>query len=351
MCKFLASMSLYSPDIIGAPKRNPNLEMLLRPCAGDKTYYRVRLLNFNASNGSTRNDAHITRVVHTAWKLDQATGKKRPHRLVCSAYTPWVDVEGDKKSSCKVCAWQNQQWAIYNESGKTDKTAVANANSVKRVFEAIVPVYVVNDPNFEKNNGKMKVIIFNDKEEYKRLRSLIQHKLREVPVFNGKGAVDLLIHVATEDVPTSNGRIWKKTFIDQMVFSTKPRDYPAINEKTIDSFPFDDTYFVTPTKEDVDEFYNEFCALSNDDIPEADDIPVYDTPKTEAPKTTIPANTNAVDDDLPSDVDDIVDSASDDSLKSDPDEVGLEVEKTASANATQSVDDNEAKDILAELGF
>ena len=355
MCKFLSSLSKHSNDIIGSQKRNVNLEMFLKPCKDAKTYYRVRLLAFSSNSGRT--DPHITRIVHSAWTTDPATGKRRQMKLVCPAKTPWVDVEGDKNSSCKICAWENQQWAIYNESGKTDKNAVAKANSVRKSFEAIVPVYVVTDPNYERNMGKMKVIIFNDKKEYEHLRKLIEAKSREVRVFNGKDAVDLVLHVSSEPIQTKNGYTFNKTVIDKMVFSTNPHDIPAINEKTIDSFPFDETYYSSPLDEDIDEFYEKFCAISNDDIPDDDDIPVYkpETNKTSEQKASIPANDVKVDEDISdSDLDDIIDQPSkpvDDSLKTDPDDLGLDDVPASAPASSADKDAKDAGDILAELGL
>ena len=160
MCKFMYSLS-RSSEIIGAPKPSKNLEMFLKPCK-EGEFYRVRLLAFN-SKDMRRTDPHVTRMVHSAWTTDPNTGKKRLIKLPCSRLTPWVEVEGNRKSSCKICSYMNSQWTIWNESGKSDKTACANASKMKPKFEAIVPVYVVNDPNYDANNGKCKVIIFDDK--------------------------------------------------------------------------------------------------------------------------------------------------------------------------------------------
>ena len=161
MCKFINSLS-RSPEIIGIARPNKNLEMFLKPNK-EGEFYRVRLIGID-SKGGRRIDPQITRMVHSSWETDPTTGKKHLAKVVCSSKTPWVQVEGNKKTSCRICSYVDQQWAIYNESGKSDKTAIATASKLKPTFEAIVPVYVVNDPNYEKNNGKLKVIIFNDKD-------------------------------------------------------------------------------------------------------------------------------------------------------------------------------------------
>jgi len=347
-------------NIIGAPKKNTNLEMFLQPCKDEKTYYRVRLLAFGSKSG--RDDPHITRFVHSGWRKDPKTGNKRLVRVVCSAHTPWVETEGNKYSSCKICNYVNQQWSIYNESGKTDVTARMHAGSAGRKFEAIVPVYVRIDPNYEKNNGKFKVIIFNDKDKYMEFRKIIDNKLREVQVFNGGKAVDCLIHVARHEIPKKNGGTFYMNVIDKIKFSTEPKEIPAINSKSIESsFPFDDTYYVSSDEEEIEDFYNKFCAISNDDIPEDDDIPVYKSDMAPAAKTVkIPENTavqaskpeaTASNDISNDELNDIINEPADDSLQTDPDEEGLSApaeESKPEAEESSSASDD---DILKELGF
>ena len=230
-----------SPEIIGAPRPNKNLEMFLKPNK-EGEFYRVRLLAFNSKDGR-RVDPHVTRIIHSSWETDPTTGKKHLVKVVCPTKTPWIEVDGNKKTACKVCSYVNQQWAMYNESGKTDKNASMNASKLRSSYEAIVPVYVVNDPNYDKNNGKCKVIIFDDKERYLAFRKKIEAQLRVNKVFNGEQAVDCLLYVGTEDIPRANGTTFSKTVITNVKFSTKPKDLPAITSKLIDSFPFDETYF------------------------------------------------------------------------------------------------------------
>ena len=335
-----------SPEIIGAPRPNKNLEMFLKPNK-EGEFYRVRLLAFNSKDGR-RVDPHVTRIVHSAWETDPTTGKKHLTKIVCPAKTPWVDIGDNKKGSCKVCNYVAQQWAIYNESGKTDKTASGNATKLRSNYEAVVPVYVVNDPNYDKNNGKCKVIIFDDKERYLDFRKKIEAQLRVNKVFNGEQAVDCLLYVGTEEIPRSNGTVFNKTVISKVLFSTKPKDIPAITSKLIDSFPFDETYFSETPQEDIDSFFKKYCAIVNDDIPEDDDIPVYRPVQKQAPKVEVPTNSAPKQDDISDkEVDDLLDDGPDD-LTKDPDEEGLSEEDDIPA---QSSKDDDVKDLLEELGI
>ena len=357
MCTFISSFPKHSKTI-GAPKKNTNLEMFLQPCKDDRTYYRVRLLGIGSKVG--RDDPHIVRAVHKAWVTDPKTGKKRLEKVVCSKGTPWIETEGPKASSCKICNFVGQQWSIYRESGKTDVAARQKAGSCGTSYEAIVPVYVRNDPNYEKNNGKFKVIIFSDKELYAKFRNIADAKCREVPIFNGGKAVDCLLHVSQTIEEGKNGKQYKKTVIDKIKFSTEPYEIPAINSQSVDGFPFDETYFTSPDEDDVDEFYNKFCAISNNDIPEDDDIPVYKTDNSEksAPKSSIPTN------DVPAESDDISDNDIDALVDAKHEKTGgyssgmaFDDDETdgaddgGSAPVEKKSDDIDSDDILKELGI
>ena len=336
-----------SPEIIGAPRPNKNLEMFLKPNK-EGEFYRVRLLAFNSKDGR-RVDPHITRIVHSAWETDPNTGKPKLNKVVCPSKTPWIEVKENKKGACRVCSYVNQQWTIYNESGKTDKEASKNASKLRSSFEAIVPVYVVNDPNYEKNNNKCKVIIFDDKDRYLAFRKKIEAQLRANKVFNGEQAVDCLLYVGTEEIPRANGTTFNKTTITNVKFSTKPKDIPAITSKLIDSFPFDDTYFTETPPEEIDEFYKKFCAIANDDIPEDDDIPVYKPAAKPVPKVEVPTNSTPAQDDVSSsEVDDLLGS---DDLAKDPDEEGLDVSDDEPRSSPAASKEADAEDILAELGI
>jgi len=217
---------------------------------------------------------------------------------------------------------------------------------------------VRTDPNYDKNNGKFKVIIINDKKMYEKFRNAINAKLDEdINVFNGVNAVDCLIHVGTEELTTKSGKPFSKTIIDKIKFSTEPKNIPMINADAIDEFPFDETYYQVSSREEIEDFYNKFCAISNDDIPD-DDIPIYKTSKSSDPiannlsadKVMNASKSNAnedldalVNDDLLSD---------DDELTSDPDEKDLAVPETDEkpVKAAPAKEEN-ADDILADLGI
>lgn len=360
MCTLISAFPKYS-SMMNSSKPKQNLEMFLQECKDDRTYYRVRLIG---SSSSKRDDPHIIRHIHSAWsKEDPATHKKHLDKIVCPSNTSWVDTEDvPKKAACKVCGFVNQNWTIYRESGKTDTLARKQAGTMSSKFEAIVPVYVRNDPNYDKNNGRFRVIVFNDKDQYELLRKLANAKYNSgVAIFNGENAVDCLLHVAKEAIEGKNGKTYYRTVIDKIKFSSEPYDIAAINTKSIDQFvkTFDDTYCTPSTNEEIEDFYNKYCAISNDDIPEDDDIPVYKPEvKKQVKQTKIPVNETVPSNDIPADdIDELVEDkpskkvedTDDNPLAEDPDNVDLDV-PTPKKAASNDID-LKSDDILAELGI
>ena len=155
-------------------------------------------------------------------------------------------------------------------------------------------MYVVNDPNFDGNNHKFKVLIFNDKNFYKEFRSKIEKASLSNNVFNAANAVDCCIHVAEVPEVRNEGKpneyIYKVKKIDKIVFSNKPYDIPSITKETVDAMGFDDTYYVTSSPQEILAFYNKYCTVSNDDIPDDDIVQVHDA----APAAPVTKKTNAV---------------------------------------------------------
>lgn len=331
-----------SSSRIGAPRKKPNLEMFLKPCQGDRVFYRVRLLNFTTKQ---RDWPHITRFVHSIWDVDKATGKKRLNKIVCPT-TPWID---GKNAQCKICAYSGKQFAINRESHGADPTAGSKGAKFRKKFEAIIPVYVVNDPNYEGNNNKFKVFIIDDQKTYEDFLTLIRKQSMKVPVFNGVNAVDCCFHVSVNAIPMKNGGTFNKTVIDKFVFTTEPKTYPAITSENIDNFPFDDTYFVKSEDYEINDFYNKYCVVSNDDIPEDDDIPVYSPSSSDAtpavdpvkiPQNDIPDTSTAISDE---ELDKLV---LDSPIKKDEETK----EAAEEVNSIQN-SDVDTKDILEELGI
>ena len=282
MCTLMTSVPRNSKSNGGVKKRN--LLMSLKPCADEKTYYRVRLLGF-LNEHTDRDDFCIVRYVHQKWGVNAEKGYPVLEDEITCPVTPHVHVEGNRYDSCKICNLANKYFIAFKESGWNDKEANKKSEEFGRKFQAIIPVYVVDNPNYDGDNGKFKVIVFNDKKFYEEFRKKVEKAAQTNMVFNGQNAVDCCIHVSNVTEVVNEGKpteyTWKHKVIDKVVFTTKPYDIPSINKETLNSMGFDDEYYTTSTQDEIDLFYKKHCTISNDDIPD-DDMPIYDEPKTSA---------------------------------------------------------------------
>lgn len=264
----------------GGTTKPKSLVLSIKPCTDDKTFYRFRLLGFTPTAGSDRDDPFIERFVHQHWGVNKEKGYPVLEDEIICPVTPHVKVEGNKYNACKICDLANKYFVAFKDSGWKDKEACKKNKEFGRKYQAIIPVYVVNDPNYAGNNGKFKVIIFNDKKFYTDFRKKVEKASLQNPVFNGENAVDCCIHmtetvqVANEGQP--NEYTWKKKEIDKVVFSNKPYDIPAITREACEGMQFDETYYTASTEAEIDAFYKKYCTISNDDIPMDDEVQVYD---------------------------------------------------------------------------
>lgn len=285
MCKFYDSLPSRSKTAGNNKKRS--LALFMKPCADEKTYYRFRLLNFGSDGKNDRDFPWIKRFVHTKWGKNDKGMPTVIDQITCPV-TPHVHVEGNRYQACKICDIAGKYFGTYKASNYTDKEAGRKNKEFSRKLEWIIPVYVVSDPNYEGNNGKFKVIIFDNKVTYEDFKDKVEKAALQNRVFNGENAVDCCIHMSlAEDVKNAgqpNEYVWKHKKIDKIVFSNKPYDIPSINKNTVSQMGFDEEYYTTSSQAEILDFYNKYCKISNDDIPD-DDIPVYDEPKKAAAPT------------------------------------------------------------------
>lgn len=280
MCTFYSTLPKQSKST-GLKKKN--LVLSMKPCKDEKTFYRFRLLAFSSDGKNDRDFPWIQRFMHVKWGVHPEKGYPMIVDSITCPVTPHVHVEGSRYSACKMCDVANKYFVRFKESGWKDREASKMNKEFGRKLEYDIPVYVVNDPNYEGNNGKFKVIQFNDKKFYEEFKAKVEKQSRLVKVFNGENAVDCCFHVSEiEEIKNegqSNQYTWKHKVIDKVIFSTKPYDIPSINKDTVSSMGFDEEFYTSSTPEEIEAFYKKWCTVSNDDIPDDDaDIPVYDAP-------------------------------------------------------------------------
>ena len=365
MCTFLNTLPRKSKSAGTAQKKS--LVLSIKPCppdptTGEKTWYRFRLLNF-ASKTTDRDYPFIERFVHQHWKTNDKGFPEIEDEVTCPV-TKWVEWEGNRYDGCPMCRYANQQFIALKESNWKDADARKKNREFGRKYQAIIPVYVINDPNYEGNNGKFRVIIFNDKKFYSEFIKKVEAQLMKANCFNGENAVDCCIHMSEVPEVRNEGQpneyVYKNKVIDKIVFSKTPKTIAAITKEAVDAFPFDETYYVTSTKDELQAFYNKYIKVSNDDIVEdEDEIQVFSSPKKSAPaavKTNkvvdTPVQNNISDNDDITD-DDLDELTADAGGKSDSDSDELEdLEEPAPATDAKKtstddvLDDAELKELL-----
>ena len=153
MCQLLSTLPKVSKNrgSYGGKSVKNNLELFIRP-SKEKEYYRIRLLGFVASKKSDRSDAFIERFVHQHWGTDE-NGKKHIDDVVVCPTTKFVNWEGDRLHSCPICNYASSNFGTWKNSDWKDAISKQNYFANNRQFQGIIPCYVVNDPNYEKNIG------------------------------------------------------------------------------------------------------------------------------------------------------------------------------------------------------
>lgn len=341
----------------GTDKKN-NLLLSLRPCQdtnGEKVWYRFRLLAFNSPSKSDRDYPFIERYVHQIFEKNDKGYSVLKDEITCPV-THWVNFEGNRYDGCPMCKLANQYFCSYKESGWKDRNAWKQQHTIGRKYQAIIPVYVVNDPNYPSNNGKFKVIIFNDKKFYNEFCEKIKKASLTNCVFNAENAVDCCIHMTETETLMNEGQpnqyMYKQRIIDKITFSAKPYTIDAITKDRVENMGFDENYYVSATLDELHQFYNKHFKISNDDIPDDDDVSTNvfiekkTTPSTKNNVTkSKPVVSNPTSDDLTENLDDITDSI-DDITDNDPDDLPV---TTKSEN--NDVDDVDIEELLGEFDF
>ena len=160
--------------------------------------------------------------------------------------------------------------------------------SLHNTFVARVLVYVRDDPNYEANNGSVKVLTL-DEDAYQALLAQIQaSQANNTPIWNND-ACDLFFTWGKVEKVKNEGKPneyrFMKSGFTRIGFTTTPKHLDSLTDELVDDVQFDANWYTVPTKEELEQFYVEhFSSQSsaNDDIP-MDIPPVVSTPKAVKP--------------------------------------------------------------------
>ena len=289
-------------------------QLFLRPTEDGK-FYRVRLINSQPHPNfvSSSNFAHyrdfpfILQHIHQVWHeipTDDPAKPKRVSRTIVCPQTDYVKANSTlTKTACPMCAAYGSAWKAYTDSHYKNIEAKNKMRNLHNTFVARVLVYVVNDPNYEANNGAVKVLSL-DEDGYQALLTQIQaSQANNTPIWNND-ACDLFFTWGKVDKVKNAGKpneyTFKKNGFTRIGFTTSPKHLDSLTDELVDDVQFDANWYTVPTKEELEAFYVENFSsqsASNDDIPM--DIPSAPVAKPSPAPTPAPAPAPDPADDIP----------------------------------------------------
>lgn len=241
------------------------LEVFLRPTEKNE-FFRFRLLWFN-HEGSNRKVPYIERWIHQIWE-DGENGKRKLNEIICPISKHVAENwPGNPYDDCPICNFANMNFVTFKDSSWKDKAAANNSKTFRRKYDLVIPVYIVSDPCYSNNVGKIRVLRINDSKVGEKFKKMIVAKSAEAQIFNGGKAFDFLIRMDKVKYERDDGSFWTKNEIVQMGFTNKPYEIPGITAEAIDAFPFDDYFGAVPTLSDLKTWHKKYCLHAvNDDI-------------------------------------------------------------------------------------
>ena len=295
-------------------------QLFLKPTEEGK-FYRLRLLNTQPNDNFVKssNFAHyrdfpfIIQHIHQVWEDvptdDPAKPKRRSHTIVCPQ-TDYVKANSTlSKNSCPMSSAYGSAWKAFSNSHYKNQEAKNKMKSLHNTFVARVLVYVRDDPNYEANNGNVKVLTL-DEDAYQALLTQIQaSQANNTPIWNND-ACDLFFTWGKVEKVKNEGKPneyrFMKSGFTRIGFTTTPKHLDSLTDELVDDVQFDANWYTVPTKEELEQFYVEhFSSQSsaNDDIP-MDIPPVATTPKAVKPAPISVVN-NQIAQDMTEDPDDL----------------------------------------------
>jgi hypothetical protein len=182
-----------------------------------------------------------------------------------------------------MCNAYGAAWKAFNDSHFKNQEAKAKMKSLHNTLAVRVLVYVVSDPNYEANDGAVKVLTL-DEDGYQALLTQINaSQANNTPIWNND-ACDLFFTWGKVEKVKNEGKPnefrFMKNGFTRIGFTTAPKHLDSLTDELVDDVQFDANWYTVPTKEELEQFYIEnFSSQSNvnDDIPM--DIPPVAAPK------------------------------------------------------------------------
>lgn len=281
-------------------------------------FYRLRLLNTppNQKFVTSSNFQHyrdfpfIIQHIHTVWHeipTDDPNKPKHVSKTIVCPQTDYVKANSTlSKAQCPMCAAYGSAWKAYKDSGYKNIEAKNKMKNLHNTQRVLALVYVVNDPNYESNNGAVKVLSL-DEDAYQALLTQINASAQNnTPIWNNDSC-DLFFTWGKIDKTVNEGKpnayTFKKNGFTRIGFTTAPKHLDGLTEELVDGVQFDANWYQVPTKEELEAFYLENYssqANTNDDIPM--DIPAAPVKKPEPIPVKVAPSEPVVEEEIPPEV-------------------------------------------------
>lgn len=318
--------SLYSG------KSTPSVEMYLRPMPDtdqdgnpikpSKRYYVFRLLNFQTDE---RDYPFIIRNEHEFYRKD-ASGKVIEVKRICCPTSRFAKKQINDvidQDYCPICNFSKKQsadaWKNWKATKQYDAMSQQLSKETKAIWAAYIPVLVISDPAYDRNNNHLKVIRLS-KEEGKatlnRIRACINEANdRGINVFNGQEGANIAILCEKQrklmvkkdgspviDPKTGTQRSYIANCVtDVRLLTNKLHSYSNITESEIEKLAFDEQFGTAVGKDALSAFLHSNyldTGASDEDFSDAFSDDEFSEPTvTETKSTTVTTTTSTDDDD------------------------------------------------------
>ena len=246
------------------------------PLSMNQRYYTLRFLSFE--HGDRTDYPFIMRHEHIKYNMD-ANGKCTGVEKITCPTTEWAKnrlaKQGEPigKGYCPICQYSfDKNKEAFAVKGQRDNTAARLAKETEKKWAVYMPVYVVNDPHYNKNNQHLRTLRLTDKEGFNKIVESLEYLMNEkgLNVFNGEEGVNLaiLVEKVSKNLTDKNGNpiinkatgkpyVRSENKITDIKASTKNLvAYPQITDKAIEELDFDGTYNVASNRAALTTFLN-----------------------------------------------------------------------------------------------
>jgi hypothetical protein len=220
-----------------------------------------RILRFS-DKLSSRKTPWIVKTLHSVFEQindDASTDQKLfTSRYVTCPSTRYLGVK-EWKEKCKICKFVDELFLKLNSSdlSKFEKQIIQKTTkTLKRKWKTFIPVYIINDSLSKENNGKSKVLMFNNFDTGARLEKFFKFREDSSNFFNSFTTTG-----QNFKIEVSQDNIFEIKFYfaaAKPLFSETEFNQESFIEQHIKPLKFDEEFYNDYSEETCEEFYSKY---------------------------------------------------------------------------------------------